>query len=413
MGNVVGFINIVTSGSQEDGVKFKLFGNVDDIVGVIANYAQVISFIGIIPAGATILSLLKDAFSGGPSDRDVLNSISQQLDQLIHFEHGSQQHLDMLDIDRIVGKAADRLQTLLTAPDPDVNRTETIQDTLDAANFLGNRDVWTRPFFEELVWPRGETSGDTIIHGQWFSHTSQSLKPPVDGSGFVFDPRLSFPGYMMAIEIRGSVLPILHPSDFQQIFAQEFSQTADTLQDRYKETLGGFITARIPTPSEVVTTGATPGGGTEVIRVWGGTFGVVDIFSGTALLGRYPTETILFIPPLGLDDELYSALKVRLTLGTFTRKKALYIAHGLDRAWEVIQKLKQLAGRNDIDKIDREAVWSLREIAAVFGTLFDDPEAPSLVHVTAGVVISKLARLASLPTAKGLSLRSALDKATP
>jgi hypothetical protein len=223
---------------------------------------------------------------------------------------------------------------------------------------------------------------------------------------------------MIAIETRGAILSILHPNDFQQVFSQEFRNRADALQAHYQEMLSGLITAKIPTPSEVLRIDPNPGEPPAVIKIWGGTFGVVDIYSGTALLDRYPAETISF-NPFELGDpppsflETYPALKAVLTLGALARKKAMYIAHGLHHAWEVIQKLRQLAGRTDIEKVDKEAVWSFREIDAIVGSLFDDPSGPpSFVRITAGVLIFKLSRLANLPTPKGLSFRTALDRAT-
>src|SRR5262249_26875855 len=103
-----------------------------------------------------------------------------------------------------------------------------------------------------------------------------------------------------------------------------------------------------------------------------------------------------------------------LTLGRLARLKALYIARGLHDAWNVTQKLKQLAGRTDIEEIDRKAVWSLREINAILPPLPFDPG--ELVDPTQRVrlTIGQLAiRLAGLQTTQGLSLRGALDKATP
>jgi hypothetical protein len=176
-------INIVFQRSPEEKDKFTLFGNADNVIGTIANYAQVISFVGIIPAGATIFSLLKELLGfSGPSDREILDSISEKVDKLIRFEHGFLQHLDMLDIDGIVGKATARLETLLAeGPDgPDVSRSETNQDSLVAANSLDNRDFWTRPFFEELVYPRGDLSGDNFTHVFWLDGAGPSRTPPVD-----------------------------------------------------------------------------------------------------------------------------------------------------------------------------------------------------------------------------------------
>jgi hypothetical protein len=454
MATVPSFIISVTSVSKEDGDKFTLFGNVDAVIGAIANYAQVLTVVGIIPAGASVISLLKDAFfPGGPSDREVLDSISEKLDALIRFEHGFQQHVDMLDIDQIVGKSSDRLETLFrvgTPDSPDVNRTETLQDTLDAANLLGNRDFWTRPFFEEMVYPRGDLGGANAAHVFWFGETRQSLKPPVDPeTGFVFDPRLAFPAYMKAIENRNCVLPMFHPGDFQIVFAKEFSNPTpdlvtgpgrtETLTDRYNEMLGGLLTARIPTPEEILTIFTPFNQPAEILQTWAGTFGVVDVFSGSALLDLYPIGTLFppnwtfdvtvmtrSTPPLTDSEKSflfatvqqirdnYPVLQARLTLGALARKKALYIARGLHHAWEVIQKLKRLGGRTDIDEVDREAVWSLREINATLPPVSFDPgefvDPTQRVRLTIGQLAIKLANLS---TTEGLSLRSALDKATP
>jgi hypothetical protein len=442
---------------KEDKDKFTLFDDVEKVIAKIANYAQVVT--DIIPAGAAVISLLKDAFfpGGGPSDREVLDSIAEKLDALIRFQHGFQEHLDMLDIDKIVGKSSDRLETLFrvgTPDSPDVNRTETLQDTLDAANFLGNRDFWTRPFFDEMVYPRGDLSGANAAHVFWFGETRQSLKPPVDpDTGFVFDPRLAFPAYMKAIENRNCVLPMFHPGDFQAVFAKEFSNPTpdlitgpgrvEVLTDRYNEMLGGLLTARIPTPEEILTVFDQRPVSVDIISTWLGTFGVVDVFNGSALLEIYPVvdDERFFDPnwkfnliviqattPNNVSDGLvaflfsnvqrirdnYPILQARLTLGGLARKKALYVARGLHHAWEVIQKLKRLAGRSDIEEVDREAVWSLREINAILPPVpvepgeFPDPT--QRVRLTIGQLAI---HLANLPTVEGLSLRSALDKATP
>ena len=96
------------------------------------------------------------------------------------------------------------------------------------------------------------------------------------------------------------------------------------------------------------------------------------------------------------------------------RKKALYIARGLHDAWEVIQKLKRLAGRSDIEEVDREAVWSLRKINAILPPLPVEPgEFPDPTQRVGRTIRQLAIQLANLPTIEGLSLRSALDKATP
>src|SRR5262245_1910657 len=448
MADTPSMIVSITQTTQADKSKFELFGNIDDVIGVIANYAQALTFIGIVPAGATLLSMIADAFfPGGPSDRQVLDEINQKLDNLIRFEHGFQQHLDMLDIDQIVTKAEDRLETLLReGPDsPDVNRSETIQDTLDAANFLGNRDFWERPFFQGEVFPH-QLNQQNSVHVFWFGHTRQSLTPPADaGSGFVFDPTLALAAYMKAIQTRGCVLPIFHPADFHRVFEAEFSGRADVLTDRYNEMVSGLIAARAPIADEILHVDDLFQR-VDVISEWRGTFGVVDIFTGEGIVDLYPLDTlfppvndsgfqmpwdeflslVLKKPQVSADEkkilfdrvqaiqDAFPVLAARLALGSAARLKAVYIARGLHDAWNVIQKLKQLAGRTDIEQIDRQAVWSLREINAMLPPLSFDPG--ELVDPTQRVrlTIGQLAiKLANLPTTEGLSLRSALDKATP
>jgi hypothetical protein len=208
--------------------------------------------------------------------------------------------------------------------------------------------------------------------------------------------------------------------------------------------LGSFVTARIPTPGEILTVFDNHPRSMEIHSAWKGTFGVVDVFNGSALLEIYPiVGDERFFPPdwnfnLALiqasiaagnvsDSQAafltstvqtirdnYPILQARLTLGGLTRKKALYIARGLHHAWEVIQKLKRLAGRSDIEEVDREAVWSLREINAILRPLPVDPSGLPDPSQRVRRTIPQLAiQLANLPTIEGLSLRSALDKATP
>src|SRR5262249_33542477 len=152
---------------------------------------------------------------------------------------------------------------------------------------------------------------------------------------------------------RGSVLPIFHPNDFQKVFAEEFSNRATTLNDRYNEMVSGLVPARIPTSFELEEAFERPAS-----AIWRGTFGVVDIFTGFGLVDFFSKQALF---KLTTNPDRESIITALLTLGRSARLKALYIARGLHEAWSVIQKLKQLARRTDIDKTDRPASWSLRE----------------------------------------------------
>src|SRR5262249_6741039 len=226
----------------------------------------------------------------------------------------------------------------------------------------------------------------------------------------------------------GCVLPIFHPTDFQKVFAGEFSDRANVLTDRYNEMVSGLIVARAPGADEILHVDDLFQR-VELIFEWGGTFGVVDIFTGDGIGDFYQWNT--FSPPvndLGFQmpwDEFVSVvlrepqvspeekkilfdrvqaiqdafpvLAARLALGSAARFKAMYIARGLHDAWDVIQKLKQLAGRTDIEEIDRNAVWSLREINAMLPPLSFDPgefvDPTQRVRLTIGQLAIKLANL--------------------
>lgn len=108
--------------------------------------------------------------------------------------------------------------------------------------------------------------------------------------------------------------------------------------------------------------------------------------------------------------DAFPVLAARFALGSAARFKALYVARGLHDAWVVIQKLKQVSGRQDIEKVDLREVWSLRDIISRLGSLFFDPQA---LARSSRESRGRLGSLANVPNVNDLSFRQALDQATP
>lgn len=419
--------------SPEATAKFKLLGSFDEVIGVFANYLQVVSFV--VPAlGAivTAVEVLIDVLF----HNTTLDDIKVKLDELIRFEHGFDQQVAMLAITDLLGPAEVDLADLkkFGAGSPYINVPAVITSTGVPEHELGAKDAyWIRPFFPELVYPAD------------FWH-DRELQPPTQGDGrgvsFVFDPRLALPAYCEAVSIRISARVLIDPTNFQADWGDEVDTSINDLGAWMARIADGLKERAAPSRREVFDLAADR----QVYTSWSElTFGAVDIWDGTGIVSSYPVE-IPFVPTTALGllpaffhsievlnlristgelrdpelsdvlrsmstevDDVYPILLVRRALGSRARLKALTLSRGLGHVWSMIQGLKRTRGRSDVEHVNRATAWSLREVHDLLGDVLADPdEGGQFVHVRAYDVARRLATLGGVSAERPLSLRGAL-----
>jgi hypothetical protein len=128
---------IAASAGEEDVIGLAEAAN--DVVGVIANWFQVIT---------TLAPLISNAVSDGPDAITVLNQIRQRLNDLLQLVQGLIVQTKMLEQVTAITAARDRLNTLLLEgkSGPDVTQSKFFGDAQDAVNIFAADIYWKRPY---------------------------------------------------------------------------------------------------------------------------------------------------------------------------------------------------------------------------------------------------------------------------
>ena len=257
-------------------------------------------------------------------------------------------------------------------PDFDGNRSNMETFTSNVLETLKqDSDFWRRLFLEDLVY-RDDWSGE--------------LEPSHPDSK-VFEYVQTLPAFVESIRNRLCVLRAVF-DDFphHKGVPEELLQLTTSLKFFHDKIVDGIVTQRPPTIPEIT---YRPSGGlgsitfssawdtpievpVETVPPFGfRNFGVVQIYTGVASIGRYPDDrfpnqasaTEPIFPSLEFEND-YSRFLAKHAVGTAARFKHLYANIGLSSVWKMIVHLKKLAGVHVgvAERLDTGSFWSLREV---------------------------------------------------
>jgi hypothetical protein len=386
--------------TAEDDEKFALFGKLDDVIGVLANYFQVLGLSGVGPLVSLAISALQKPT---PSPEiAILEHIGQQIDDLMSFAGALESEVKMLSLVPMVTPVAGALETLQRegAAGPHVDAAMFFQQSLDLVEALTDDVYWYRPLVSDRV-----LSFDNYNNlGPWAEFGVENdppfrLFPPVnesliEGYKAVFDPGLAMPAFLKAIESFVAINGLLDPSGFDRFLNQwkdKISEWADFLEDVYDGSvslargerrvdtlIGGLLKSSVPSSTDDIIHYITNRG-----FGWVGIYGVVDLYAAYENPVTAPSLSISHIVDVftregigrmsSIDnafivDSVYPWVRMRVVLGLMARWKAVYQLRGYDKVWSVLQKLRVLAKQQGSAANDANNNWSVRELIDVINT---------------------------------------------
>jgi hypothetical protein len=378
---------------------------VKDFVGTLANFIQVAGWV--VPALSTVTGLLKSFGLNSDGNVSIVQQLQGEFDRVILANHGD---LEMLHIAEILATERSGLENITDSPKLPPSLFvpgEDLKSVTEAKNKLTDRAFWTRPFVSAAVFT---VPLDTTI-ATWFSAT-----PPreVDHPDRVFDPSLSLPALLSAIEIYSAATTALAGIDgggsLPQPFKDHLNELAASLDAFHREIARGIVDLRIPTRSELVVLDDPPG---SFFQQFGSPFGAAFLYSNRHIVDEYPlVEDFPDLPRTADFLTNYPLFLARFKLGNIARKKALYILLKLHETWETIQHLRR-AAQTTPDVVDPFHGWSVSEIARALEESF--PPDPNQLQsgVSIGDLMGKLRKLVVPPVDGDLGFRALLTRVTP
>jgi hypothetical protein len=328
-----------------------------------------------------------------------------QFDQVVSEIH---EDIEMFSIADVIARAQTGLENIQDSPNlppgvfvpgDDLNRVT------DARNALTSRTFWTRPFLQTLV----------FSIGPWFSAT-----PPrePDNPDRVFDPTLSLPALLVAIQIYCAATTLLAGIDgggpLPQPWKDHIDDLATKLDAFHSEIARGIVDLRVPTLPE-----ATSPQGQTIFEFFNQPFGAAFLYSQKNIVDAYPLEQDF---PKSLPDwpQAYPLFAVRIKPGNIARRKALYMVLNLPDTWQTVQNLRVTGQKTAPAVVNPFDGWSMSEVSRIVGESF--PPDPNALQVGISIrdIMGKLRTvlnpnaLAPLPKITGdPGLRELLTLVTP
>jgi hypothetical protein len=384
---------------------------ISSIIGTLANWIQVAQF---------VVQLLQAA--EGEDSSALLSEIAANVQALVDNQGGNYAGLSMAIGLQKVTQAQLDLGVLLNAgnnwkTNPLVNESVFLQQDAGPAAYQYANDIyWMRPYVADF------TFSDT-----WLPNNGQPKLGQISGAPFVFDPQLSLPTFIFAINCLVQEAVIFFAGTTTPQLAQSyFADLANYLQTRYDEMVSGIQTVPIPTFNDLqqlLPKFGPSAGNSEWFVIayrdgmslpdehffypfgfsgqWRGEVGAVDTYAvfgqfgysnpvvnhfyvetanAGAVIGIYPTLIELLeqcgYGPSDIQASPFPWFGVRMEMGNLARFKALYVAKGLDQVWLLIQKLRFLsAGQKGYETppapapevSDLNAHWSLASLDMLLG----------------------------------------------
>ena len=399
---------IASSGSDQS--LLGVLGGINSVIGVVANWIGVI---------VPLVQGIQSALSNAPDPIALLSEIQQGVENILQAVEGLIGETKMLSLADKLTAARDRLNTLLLEgpKGKDVNEVLFFQTVQDAAYTFADSTYWIRPYLANYT----VLGAQSPPEDRYFPNSGYPATQNYEGSAFVYDPQLPLPAFATAISIFTSVAEIFHTADPQTV-QPYFTDLATFLENNYKTITAGLVMVPVPTAFVLHAMGLdTLAGEIQVAngqglaysfvseQMWHGEIGAVDIYSvfGSAgyatpwpllyglvpttnpggIIGVYPTLADLMnqiLYPLGGANTIpyaYPWFYIRMRMGNLARFKALYLAKGYDRIWNLIQKMRALSAGSPgtpafglpatppPEVTDENAHWRLSAVDAVFGEL--------------------------------------------
>jgi hypothetical protein len=406
---------------------FDKVGKLADIFGALSGAGVLLEFI----------PKLQELFGGGPDPvTQQLQDIEKLLKVTFRFEQGEAEHTRMHLVNSTVSNIGSSVHAVLeeTLPYAQASLSALNSSTLTLLDDFDHDDAqayWQRAFFTELEYA-----------DPWFGHVvPDGIVTSRSGQQYVFDYRLTLPGYLKAISARLAALSILVSSNFvhKEEAIKELSSRAVALEGFCVRVRQGITTARIPSLNEIAyiniqdlpppnppmwTSGFDPVGVVTTPRP----MGAVLSYDGAGKLASYPLgeypSPLPFVGPFGPilgsppPPPEFLNFSARYALGGAKRAKDLYMQTGLGDAWESLQTLRSLAGEAT-DPFDTSQFWSAREIDIDLGLADADvpsgPPGSPPPDLSLWYVVRRLADIGHLDRSAMLfvSMRDALVAATP
>jgi hypothetical protein len=334
----------------------------------------------------------------------TLAAIQQKLDTVLHFEVASAEKEHMFQVNAVTQDARTNWRTLFEIQFDFDNLLVSIPDleknTSTAANELAEQDMfWLRPFYDGL-----------LITDAVGANFFQGPTPPLDFSlgpslPQVFDYRLTLPAFLYAIQIRcGFVLALhqAHPATETDAILDAFKRTeVQAIRSRLESVYGTMLAGVVPVP--------VPKNSNE-LTAWaknGSRVGVVDIYARLGSIEQFFDQGFI------KSDLAFAVFQARLGLNNIQHWKNWYAHAGFGDVWSSIQNVRALLGETP-DPIDKNALWSIKEIAAALGPTFVKiiPRISlPLSSVLEGLILVGRPGVSTDPIVRPLSFRSALQTA--
>jgi hypothetical protein len=415
---------------------FKVIGNLSNIAGLLSGPGALIQ----------LVSIVDQLFGGVDATAKELQDIEGLLKVTFRFEQSEAEHTKMQLVNSTVSDIRSSLQAILQESLPYSEASlDTLQTTtlskLNAFDHDDQDSYWTRAYFDELVYS-----------DHWFGRVMpDGIVSSRSGQQYVFDYRLTLPGYLKSIAVRSAAISILIATGFiqKQPVLEEIRARTDAIarsglaqaEGFYDRILAGLIMSRTPRLSEIayIDEGVIGSGVPNYLSVFEPAFvltprpmGAILSYDGVGIVDSYPNEypnlapspfgvtpnpkgPLLDVPPYPAE---YLRFAARYALGSRKRAKQLYAKIGLDQAWATIQVLRIQAGI--IPQFpDPMQNSSVREIYSDLGTadaeIINVPPGSPPPNVSLWDVVRRLAEIGNVDNSHLLfvSMRAALDAATP
>ncbi len=182
-------------------------------------------------------------------------------------------------------------------------------------------------------------------------------------------------------------------SVFHNMQVEELQPAAAFLSDNYNKIVAGLVLGRMPNSSS----------GPD-LNAWeraGRVIGVIDSYAGLGIIDAALEVNWSWDDqgnPVWNDDFDRVVFPVRYQLGLLRRWKSLYINTGLKGVWQSLQALNVISGKGgDAKAFDKRAAWSLKEIHAALGNVFQNSPPPPGSRISASDTLRRLYRVGKLP----------------
>lgn len=409
--------------------KTKFLGDIDEVVGLIANYTQVIGTVlsFIVPYGQFITLLQKMVFGSSGDGRDspdkqVLDNLEKQgkdelnalgiidsrltdlHDGIIQLDSAVELHIKYgpnsatpnptLDID----PQYISLLSLTLVKELEIN--DGIMDVYWYRPFLVNWMFRPQPDKKGFWWlaELGPLKGGTPQCCTWQvaalpGSQDWALYPKIDekhydGFKTVFAAQLALPTYLKALQLFLTIHSLLgeEPSKTASIFHDDLINWASSLESRYETVVGGIFKTDVPDANSISFVIKYPQKMMDTLS-----YGVIDVYgiyedpvyppskAASHIIDFFPSESIGrlrdILEPINAwnpendqwyQKSVYAWYKDRATLMLKARCKAIYLLRGYDKAWSVLQNLRVITKQQDHKFNDTNKNWSARDL---FSTL--------------------------------------------